>query len=274
MSFVERGLPANAYFEAGRDRVRPVHRRLEYRSRRAGRRQSSCTDAAAIRFPQMKRSSDRFIDGASDGEQDASVEVYLIVTDESRRTVSTGLRYLVFALAIAATGAALSLTSLGSGWRGRSAARPLTAAAARSVSLTSSASRSASLCIRAGGYGGLGARLSDFDANNNNSTGPGEPSPGPAFYTVTATARGCVTAFAVQEFTTPPPTAPDLLFLVSHPYLPGDAKQILTTYGCAVWKSIALKRVTGRAYAQATASGQVGSLPGRAQIEATSNPTC
>jgi hypothetical protein len=116
--------------------------------------------------------------------------------------------------------------------------------------------------------------VSDFDANNNNSTDPAGPSPGPAFYTVTATARGCVTAFAVQEFMAPPPTARDLLFVVSHPYLPGDAKQLLNTHSCAVWESIALKRATGRAFAQATASGQVGSMPGRAQIEAMSNPTC
>jgi hypothetical protein len=65
-----------------------------------------------------------------------------------------------------------------------------------------------------------------------------------------------------------------LLILVSHPYLPGDAKQVVDTHGCAVWKSTALKRATGRAYAQATAIAQAGSIPGRAQIEATSNSTC
>ena len=117
--------------------------------------------------------------------------------------------------------------------------------------------------------------MSDFDPNNNNSTGPAGPSPGTAFYAVTATSRGCVTAFAVQDSTTPPLTARDLLFLVSHPYLPGDAKQLVNTPSCAVWKSTALKRATGRAYARATAIVQVGSIiPGTAEIEATSNSTC
>jgi hypothetical protein len=116
--------------------------------------------------------------------------------------------------------------------------------------------------------------LSAFDPNNNDSTGPAGPSPGTAFYTVTATAGGCVTGFAVQDSTNPPLTARELLILVSHPYLPGDAEQVVNTHTCAVWKSAALKRATGRAYAQATAVAQAGSIPGRAQIEAISNSTC
>jgi len=223
----------------------------------------------------MKRESDRFVAAPSDHKQDVSVEVYLIVNDESRRI---GWRYLALAIAIAATAAALLVTSLRSGGRrSSSSSAPLTAGplAARSTPVTSSASTSASLCVRALGYGGLGARVSDFDPNNNNSTGPAGPSPGTAFYAVIATARGCVTAFAVQDSTTPPLTARDLLFLVSHPYLPGDAKQLVNTPSCAVWKSTALKRATGRAYARATAIVQVGSIiPGTAEIEATSNSTC
>jgi hypothetical protein len=66
----------------------------------------------------------------------------------------------------------------------------------------------------------------------------------------------------------------DLLFLVSHPYLPGDAKRVAAMGACAVWRSATLRRVTGRAYATATAVAQVGSTPGRAQIEATSKPAC
>jgi hypothetical protein len=91
---------------------------------------------------------------------------------------------------------------------------------------------------------------------------------------VTAAAKGCVIAFAVQDSSTPPLTARDLLVLVSHPYLPGDAKQVVNTDRCAVWKSAALKRATGRAYAQATAIAQAGSVAGRGQIEATADPTC
>jgi hypothetical protein len=199
----------------------------------------------------MKREFDRFIGGPSDREQDASVEVYLTVTDEGRPTVSTGWRYLALAIVIVATGAALLVTSLGA-----------------------SASPSRSRCDRAPGYGGLGGRVRDFDANNNNSTGEAGPSPGTAFYTVTATARGCVTAFAVQESASPPLSARDLLFLVSHPYLPVDARQLVSTRRCAVWRSAALRRATGRAYARATAAAQATGIPGRAQIEATTNPAC
>jgi hypothetical protein len=116
--------------------------------------------------------------------------------------------------------------------------------------------------------------VNDFDANNDNSTGPAGPSPGPAFYVVTRSVRGCVTAFAVQDFTGPPVTTSDLLFLVSHPYLPRDAKQLIRLPSCAIWKSVALERATGQAYAEATASAQVGQIPGRAQLQATSNPGC
>jgi hypothetical protein len=91
---------------------------------------------------------------------------------------------------------------------------------------------------------------------------------------VTGTAKGCVTAFAVQDSATPPLTAGDLLVLVSHPYLPLDAQQVVNSDRCAIWKSAALRRATGRAYAQATAIAQAGSVAGRAQIEATANPTC
>jgi hypothetical protein len=120
----------------------------------------------------------------------------------------------------------------------------------------------------------LGGRLNAFDANNSNSVGQAGPTPGNAFYTVTGAVRGCVSAFAVQDSTTPPLTARDLLVLVSHPYLPDDAKQVVNADGCAVWKSAALKRATGRLYAEATAIAQAGSTAGRALIQATSSPSC
>jgi hypothetical protein len=116
--------------------------------------------------------------------------------------------------------------------------------------------------------------VSAFDANNNDSTGAAGPSPGNAFYVVTATARGCVTAFAVQDSATPPLTARDLLVLVSHPFLPGDAKQVVHTHSCIVWKSRTLTRATGRPYARATAIAQAGSIPGTARIAAASDAAC
>jgi hypothetical protein len=193
------------------------------------------------------------VTGLSGDDQDGSAELHLIVTDEGRGAVSTAWRYFTIATVLAAAGATVLVTSLGRG---------------------AGASTSAANCVGAPGYGGLGARLSAFDPNNNNSTGPAGPSPGTAFYTVTGTVRGCVTAFVVQDSTTPPLTARDLLILVSHPYLPGDAKQVVSTHSCAVWRSSALRRATGRAYARATAGAQARSVPGKAEIEATSNSTC
>lgn len=223
----------------------------------------------------MKRSeSDRFIADPPGPEQDVSAEVYVTVTDEGRRP---SWRYVGLAIALLATAGAILVTSLNSGERPghSSSARPTSLPpAARSTQVASAASRSASSCVETGGYGGLGARVSSFDANNNDSTGPGQPSPGSAFYVVTAIGRGCVTAFAVQDSTSPPATARELLVLVSHPFLPRDAKQVVTTDGCAVWESRALARATGRAYARATAIAQAGSNPGTAQIAATSNSDC
>lgn len=129
-------------------------------------------------------------------------------------------------------------------------------------------------CVDAPGYGGLGARTSAFDANNDGSTGPAAPTPGTAWYAVTATERGCVTAFSVQDAGSPPLTARELLVLVSDPYLPRDAKRLVLAGTCGVWKSATLQRATGRPYATAIAIAQIRSLPGRAAIAATSKPAC
>jgi len=228
--------------------------------------------------PQKKRfESDRFIAGPSGHEQDVSAEVYVIVTGDGRRPVLIIRRCVAVAIALLTTAAAILLTSLKSGTgRERSSSAQMTSVPrpAQSTRVPPAASMSASSCVDAGGYGGLGARVSAFDANNNDSTGPAGPSPGTAYYVVTATARGCVTAFAVQDSATPPLAAHDLLALVSHPFLPVDAKHVVGTVGCAVWKSRALARATGRAYARATAIAQAGSAPGTAQIAATSNSAC
>jgi hypothetical protein len=224
----------------------------------------------------MKRSgSDRFMDDRSEHEPDVSVEVYMMVPDGGRRTGAIGRRYLALAIAVLVAGAALVVMSLSLGGGHSSSARAMAVPrTAQSTQVGSAASASPSSCIAAAGYGGLGGRLNAFDANNNNSAGPGQPSSGTAFYVVTAIARGCVTAFAVQDSSNPPLTAHDLLVLVGHPYLPGDAEQLVGTDRCAVWKSAALKRATGRAYARATAIGQAGSTMGTGRIEATANPTC
>jgi hypothetical protein len=215
------------------------------------------TDLAlsGLRCPQVADSkADRFVVDPG-GPQDVAVsEVNVTVTHERRGTVSVGWRYLPLAIAILAVGAALSVSSLGS-------SRRAAAAAPRS-------------CVTDAGYGGLGARVSAFDPNNDNSTGPAGPTPGTAWYVVTAIARGCVTSFSVQDGGSPPLSARDLLSLVSHPYLPRDAKRIVNQETCAVWRSAALRRATGRSFASATAVAQVGGIPGRAEIRATSSPRC
>ncbi len=202
-------------------------------------------------------------------------EVRVTVTDEDRGAVGAGWRYLLLAVAALALGAVLTVTGLGSGrGRGPSSTTPISSSPARTHRGQVSSGVASSRCVDAAGYGGLGGRASAFDADNNNSTGPAEPTPGPAWYVVTATARGCITAFSLQDEGSPPLTARDLLFLVSHPYLPPDARRIVSADTCAVWKSGSLRRATGRAYAMATAVGQRRSSPGRAEIGVTSLPDC
>jgi hypothetical protein len=227
----------------------------------------------------MKRSEvDRFVADSSSHEQEVSAEVYLIVTAGGHcRAALVRWRYLALALAIFAAAAAILATNRESDRarsRSSSASVTWTRRSARSIHVTRAAPTPAASCVDVGGYGGLGGRISAFDANNNESTGPGGPSPGNAFYVVTATAKGCVTAFAVQDSTTPPLTARGLLVLVSHPFLPSDSKQVVDTDRCDVWKSRALMRATGRAYARATAIAQGRSIPGTAQIAATSDSSC
>jgi hypothetical protein len=229
-------------------------------------------------MPQVRRSEpDRFIADPSGHEQEVSAEVYLIVTDEGGRAVLIWWRFLAFAVAMVATGAVILVTGLRYGTGRRGSSSSAVASAARlspPTQVPPAASTPASSCIEAGGYGGLGARVTAFDPNNDDSTGPAAPSPGTAFYVVTAIARGCVTAFAVQDGTTPPLTARGLLTLVSRPLLPADAKQIVSADSCAVRKSRALLRATGREYARATAIAQAGSIPGTAKIAATSSSAC
>lgn len=129
-------------------------------------------------------------------------------------------------------------------------------------------------CIAGNGYGGLGGRADAFDANNNDSPGPSGPTPGTAWYEVTHTEQSCVTAFMVRDTERPELGTRQLLFMVSHPYLPKDAKQVAKSASCMVWKSLALQHATGLLYAKATAVAQAGIVPGSAQLVATSDASC
>lgn len=182
----------------------------------------------------------------------------------------------VLAIALVAVAVVLAVTRVDSN---RSPSHPSSAssalpATARSALIPPRAPAPSGSCVHTAGYGGLGGRASAFSANNNGSTGASEPTPGTAWYVVRGTMRGCVTAFSLQDTGSPPLSARYLLLLVSFPYLPRDARRVVNIATCAVWKSAALEHATGRAYATATATGQVGSLPGTAQIQTTVKPEC
>ena len=131
-----------------------------------------------------------------------------------------------------------------------------------------------SSCVTEQGFGGLGGRTDHFDANNNNTTDAAGPTPGAAFYQVDGTIGGCVAAFSVQDSAGPPLRPGDMLDLVSRGHLPKDAKPVVSTPSCAVWKSLELERAVGLPYARATAIGQVGGAPGSALIQVTSHSRC
>jgi len=204
-------------------------------------------------------------------------KVYVTATSQARGGGWRAGAKLVLALALFALAVVLSVTVFGPDRSpGRASARRSTSSASgRSAgNLRLAASMRAASCVDTAGYGGLGGRASAFAANNNASTGPAGPTPGSAWYVVSGTAKGCVTGFSLQDGGSPPVTARYLLLLISYPYLPRDAKRVVSTGTCAVWRSAALRRATGRAYATATAVAQVGSMPGRAQIETTTKPRC
>lgn len=140
-------------------------------------------------------------------------------------------------------------------------------------------------CVDAGGYNGLGARIGKFEMNYTGSMGPSGPAARNWTYEVTGTARRCVTALSVQNLSTPQPTRRRLLLLVSNAYFPRDAKKLVNTDSCVLWKSAALQRATGRPYAMAvvvpeagsaaaTRGAVAGSVPASTEIQATSVPTC
>ena len=169
---------------------------------------------------------------------------------------------------------ALAVTALVAGCGGGGGARTPTSPAPGGGSPAAGVTTRAAPCITRTGYGGLGASVRLFDANNNNSTGPAEPTPGAAWYLVNAIARGCVAAYSVQDSASPPLRTRDMLDLVS-PYLPDDAKAVITTPDCVVYRSAELGRALGLPYARATALAQIGSLrKGFAQVRATASSSC
>lgn len=82
------------------------------------------------------------------------------------------------------------------------------------------------------------------------------------------------TPFAVKDSGSPPTGAPYRLLLVSHPYLPRDAKQLMHYDRCAVSRRAALERAIETLYARGVADAHGEVLPGRAKLQATKYPMC
>jgi hypothetical protein len=191
--------------------------------------------------------------------------VRLVVARAPGRVYRGWIRRIAFALAVTAL-----VAGCGGGGGARTAPSPAHGDGSPAAGVTGGGAP----CIKRSGYGGLGASVRRFDANNNNSTGPAEPTPGAAWYLVNAIARGCVAAYSVQDSASPPLRTRDMLDLVS-PYLPDDAKPVITTPDCVVYRSAELGRALGLRYAKATALAQIGSLrKGFAQVRATAGSSC
>jgi hypothetical protein len=116
-------------------------------------------------------------------------------------------------------------------------------------------------------------------------TPSGLAQPGPCIYQVAGTARGCAAVLAIKHVRPGAPAAHRLLLRISHPYLPLDARKLVSTDSCIAWESATLERATGRAYVTATVIPEPGSSAAvrqalsrrqraRAEIEVTPRPAC
>ena len=103
------------------------------------------------------------------------------------------------------------------------------------------------------GYGGLGATVRAFYAQNPH--GSGFPPLGVAYYKVDRTKHGKVTAFEVAIHARPAFSPRERLALVSGIDLPADAREtnLNSTY-CLVLRSRRLGKLIGMQYAAATTS--------------------
>ena len=119
------------------------------------------------------------------------------------------------------------------------------------------------------GYGGLGASVGAFYAQNTH--GSGVPPLGLVYYAVDATRHGRVTAFHVTINVSPPFVAIERIAQVGGMNLPIDAtKTNLNSDHCLVWHSKKLGKLIGMQYAAAT----TGSDNTTASLRAESKPHC
>ena len=118
-------------------------------------------------------------------------------------------------------------------------------------------------------YGGLGATVATFYAQNPH--GAGTPPLGLAYYKVDRTRGGRVIAFHVTIHASPPYSSRERIVLLAGINLPADATETnLNGNTCIVWHSATLKRLIGMAYAAGT------TRPGTttAQMRAERTPRC
>lgn len=102
-------------------------------------------------------------------------------------------------------------------------------------------------------YGGLGARVASFDAQNRHGTG--KPPVGVAYYRVTGRRLGRVSAFEAVVNANPKYSSLKLFTLLTGKGLPADAGRVQTPKRdidggyCEIYKSRWLGRVIGLPYA-------------------------
>jgi parallel beta-helix repeat protein len=118
-------------------------------------------------------------------------------------------------------------------------------------------------------YGGLGAKIPSFNAQNLHGLSP--PPPGLGYYTIDGTHAGRVTAYHFELNAQPGFGIRERLDLLVRKNLPNDIVAIDSPGSrCAVWRSQKLKRLVGLRFAVARAD------PGRttAGIRAQATPQC
>ncbi|MGA8925788.1 MAG: hypothetical protein WB462_06155 [Solirubrobacterales bacterium] len=112
-----------------------------------------------------------------------------------------------------------------------------------------------------------------FNANNY-TTEPPQPQLGVAIFHILSTTHGCVSAYSVDEVTSPPQSASEIVFLTDGIALPPDHTQVVESGGCIVYSSSTLTRARGFKFARAEGTAQSGSTPAHAQISLTNSGSC
>ena len=114
--------------------------------------------------------------------------------------------------------------------------------------------------------------MSAFDSNNN-TIQPSQPTDGIAWFHILSTTHGCVSAYSVDELTSPPQGASDILFLTDGIGLPEDTQSV-EKGGCIVYSNPTLTRATGFKFAKAVGTAQSGDVAAHAEIHLTNDGTC